>query len=1772
MFRKQNVILILVGLFISFTSQSQDFTRHNWYFTGNDQALIFGKEDDSEAFFSPGKIPQNNIGEKVTATDPTSGDLIFYSDGLNIYDGFNVIMSGQSAGIITDPNGIQALSTSPVPGPGNEDLFYLFHRNAAGEILYSVVDRSIQGNRSGGPPAGGVVSVNNSTGITSRGNGMITIGSQDMTQFWLITQDSGTGLFEIHRIPQVGGAFNTLGNLNLTTPVEALHLSYHNATGQIAIVPSNNANIQIIRFNEAVPEITFGRTILNTFVPGETFGGSAGWSLSGNHLYFSRNSATEGNVYRFNMADIRDDAPLETVLASPVDESLSLQLAPDSTIYHIYRDTPGGNSLLARVNQPDSILSAIDYESALFTGADVNSEYFSQFNPEANIMPMVTIVAQSGDFCMNNPIQFFPIIDPPTALPTSYFWDFQPFGTSDRHAPIMTFDQAGFVTASLSVIINGQVVSSNVIMEQVLENDIQVTLPDTTICEGETLELDAEPQQGGQGQQGGAGGGPFEYLWSTGETESAITVGEAGDYWVVITPTTGCPIYATARVEVYADTSTTANIWYFGNGAGIDFNVEENLPPPPRSIIDPHAMDAPEGTSTISDANGDVLFYSDGATVWNRENGVMPNGTDIGGDINSTQSVIIVPIPDDETLYYLFTTKEVYGDNTFELKYSVVDMKEDNGRGDVVLKDIVLFARSTEKIAAFEGGDGFLLLTHEYGNNSFRTYPINAEGIGAPIISSAGAVHSFNDPLSGQAGMKFSQDGERLAIALIEGSDDYVELFDFDPRTGEVLEFEYRIDLNEGGGGNDEVYDVHFSPGGGKLFATLNNRNGGSPGGRILEYRVDTFSTPATRLAFRTDIAANSNLNVNFGQIQTGPDGQLYVAVEIPGNPGGSNFVSSIAAIDDTLTNSVLNPLAVALTTGNSRLGLPNFVQNNANQQQDPSMNAPDLTCVDERIELTSVGTSDIDEFLWSITNQADNSTVFSAAGMDTAFTFIQGQEGIYNISVNISNRCGFDTTLVQEIQVLDVPAPPTVPQALSICEGQNFPLDAIQGQPDDPNLSFEWTNSQGTVLSTARTFTITEPEIYTVTINNIAGCSSSAEIFAGPPFEIELPDASTICEGSDLTLDPNVTATNYLWTVLDANNNVVANPPNQRRATVDTSTPGVFRYVVSIEDPISAGCFVNDTTAVTINPLPQSTLGTIVEPACGNTDGSFEFSITTTGNYSYVVTGNSSGMVDGGPNITGPTGTPITVSNLGPDVYSVQITDNSSGCVNTLDNIVVQNAAPGFAISAVAITDADCTNPTGSMRVTLDTDVFPINYTLTNTADGTSTSGTIPTAIAATTFDFELTGLAGGTYDLQVVSSGGCTQNRPGIVVTQPAPIVITTEPFVEICGPSASLSVTSAPAGATFSWTGPNGFTANGANISAPESGVYTVTATGGPTTCPSSQDVVVDLTIQPIVQINQVGDVCDGQITLEAEVTNPEAGVNYVYNWDNGANSRTITVDASATYTVTARPSDNLTCTGNANVNINIPVPIQATVSSTPACDDGSPITLSVDVLTGSPTNFTWTLNGQVIPQTGQTIDVNDEGSYTVNISDGTCSIERSIEIRRQSIPEGLLPEVDFYCSTRTTNPILLAGRGFTTYEWTLDGQPFTDADQNLTVTGPGEYVVTMTTAIGCVRRDTVNIIESCDPRVLAPTAFAPTSNPPNNTFSVVPNDFVNDFEIFIYSRWGELMFQSNTLEFSWDGTFNGELVPLGTYPYIIRFTSRFEPNRGTFEQTGSVTVVR
>ena len=92
-----------------------------------------------------------------------------------------------------------------------------------------------------------------------------------------------------------------------------------------------------------------------------------------------------------------------------------------------------------------------------------------------------------------------------------------------------------------------------------------------------------------------------------------------------------------------------ARHWYFGTQAGLDFGTN-----PPVALTN-GALTAFEGCATISDLNGNLLFYTNGNQVWDRSHQTMSNGTGLNGDGLATQSTIIVPGPGNPNLYYIFT-------------------------------------------------------------------------------------------------------------------------------------------------------------------------------------------------------------------------------------------------------------------------------------------------------------------------------------------------------------------------------------------------------------------------------------------------------------------------------------------------------------------------------------------------------------------------------------------------------------------------------------------------------------------------------------------------------------------------------------------------------------------------------------------------------------------------------------------------------------------------------------------------------------------------------------------------------------------------------------------------------------------------------------------------------------------------------------------------------------------------------------------------------------
>src|SRR5688572_19089790 len=96
------------------------------------------------------------------------------------------------------------------------------------------------------------------------------------------------------------------------------------------------------------------------------------------------------------------------------------------------------------------------------------------------------------------------------------------------------------------------------------------------------------------------------------------------------------------------------NNWYFGGTAGLTFSSTAGRPVP--SLLLNSVMRADEGSATISNEQGELLFYTNGKTVYNREHEIMANGDDLDGNLSACQSSLIIPVPGNDSIYYVFTT------------------------------------------------------------------------------------------------------------------------------------------------------------------------------------------------------------------------------------------------------------------------------------------------------------------------------------------------------------------------------------------------------------------------------------------------------------------------------------------------------------------------------------------------------------------------------------------------------------------------------------------------------------------------------------------------------------------------------------------------------------------------------------------------------------------------------------------------------------------------------------------------------------------------------------------------------------------------------------------------------------------------------------------------------------------------------------------------------------------------------------------------------------
>jgi hypothetical protein len=414
------------------------------------------------------------------------------------------------------------------------------------------------------------------------------------------------------------------------------------------------------------------------------------------------------------------------------------------------------------------------------------------------------------------------------------------------------------------------------------------------------------------------------------------------------------------------------NHWYFGENAGVDFSDSSVL-------ADLNgALNSYESSASISDTSGNLLFYTDGETVWNPHHQIMQNGTNIGGCWSSTQGVLIVPKPENDTVYYIFTVD--CGENNFMngLRYSIVNINLDNGLGAVVQKNVLLHSLVVEKLAGVHhsNGNDIWLVTHELNSSNFLSYLITSNGIDTvPTISSVGSVHNSNISLEnydaiGQ--MKFSPN--RKKIISVKFTSATVELFDFNDSTGEVFNA-----LTITSGGNFPIYGASFSPDNTKLYISNYTQGGTNPvGGKLYQYNL--LAGTSSNIISSKFLVFSSTF-YTYGPLQNGANGKIYLAKE-------------------NTTSSTVTPLGV-INEPNEIGALCNFSENGFNlsgrncQRNLPNFIESYFNCDTCTIDSSNVG-------IFETVNKADN--IFIFPNPIENFIFIKSLEKIESWNIKDIN------------------------------------------------------------------------------------------------------------------------------------------------------------------------------------------------------------------------------------------------------------------------------------------------------------------------------------------------------------------------------------------------------------------------------------------------------------------------------------------------------------------------------------------------------------------------------------------------------------------------------------------------------------------------------------------------------------------------------------------------------------------------------------------------
>jgi hypothetical protein len=681
-----------------------------------------------------------------------------------------------------------------------------------------------------------------------------------------------------------------------------------------------------------------------------------------------------------------------------------------------------------------------------------------------------------------------------------------------------------------------------------------------------------------------------------------------------------------------------------------------------------------------------------------------------------------------------------------------------------------------------------------------------------------------------------------------------------------------------------------------------------------------------------------------------------------------------------------------------------------------------------------------------------------SALQNATRATATTADAGSYSVTITVSgctSAAGTTTVVVNA-----APATPTASNGGPYCAGGTIVLST----PTVAGATYAWSgpNSFTSALQnpTRSSAATADGGTYLVTIT-VAGCTSAAGtttvVVNAAPATPTASNGGLYCQGATIALSTaTVAGASYAWTGPNGFTSPLQNPTRSSAIVADA---GIYSVTVTVGGCTSAA----GTTAVVVNATPATPTASNGGPYCGGS--TISLSTPTVAGATYAWTGPN-GFTSA---LQNPTRSSATNADAG--IYSVTVT--VSGCNSAAGTTtVVLNAAPATPTASNAGPYCE-----GAMISLSTSTVGGATYAWTG-PNGFTSALQNPTRASATTTD-------AGSYSVSITVSGCTSTAGTTTVVVNATPATPTASNGGPYCAGATIALSTPAVAGATYAWTGPNGFTSalqipTRAGATTLDAGSYSVTITvAGCTSAAGTTSVTINpIPATPTITPGGPTTFCAGSSVLLT--SSSASGNQWLLNGTPiaSATSDTYSATASGTYTVTVTASG---CTSAASAGTSITV---NAVPATPTITPGGPTTFcaggSVLLTSSSASGNQWLLNGSPIGSgTSNTYSATASGSYTVIVTSNGCSSAASSATVVTVNPVPSTPAITPMSATTfcSGGSVTLTSSAGPAYQWFLDGGPISGAvNQTYSASATGSYTVQVTsggcTAVSSAQTVTVN----------------------------------------------------------------------------------------------------